>query len=238
MFDIHSHILHDIDDGAKDLTESIALLEEMKAQGITSVLATPHFYPHSDFLDEFLENTHKNFEELKKSCQNKNLPNIYLGCEVFYYSGISKADNIQKLTLNSSNYMLLEPHPMQLGLGFQKELLYLRDTLGITPIIAHLERYRKEKGYRKLLDFIKENNILVQVNTSSLLNFKCRGALKKLIKSDLVTFLGTDTHSLEHRPPQFLEAIQKLEKMFGSEYKEKLITNSLNLLKQITEKGN
>ena len=65
FFDIHSHILHGVDDGAKDLDESIALLEDIYSQGITDVIATPHFYPQTDILEDFVTNVSSRFLELK-----------------------------------------------------------------------------------------------------------------------------------------------------------------------------
>ena len=238
FFDIHSHILHHTDDGAKDLDESITLLEDMHSQGITDVIATPHFYPQTDVLDDFIKTATTRFNELINAIKTKDLPNIYLGCEVFYYSGISKASSLENLTLNGSNYILLEPNFSLIGKGFQKELLYFRDTLGITPIIAHIERYHKEKGYKELITFIKENAILTQVNASSFTNRQYSRTLKKLITQDVISFLATDTHSKEHRPPQLREALSIIENKYGNDYKQKLCKNSEELFKKITGKGN
>lgn len=238
FFDIHSHILHHIDDGAQTLDESLALLENMYSQGITDVIATPHFYPLTDTLEDFLSDSAKRFSELENACKNKKLPNIYQGGEVFYYSGISKASSLEKLTLNNSNFILLEPNFSQLGKSFQKELLYFRDTLGITPIIAHIERYHKEKGYKAFITFIKENGIPAQVNASSFLNKHYSRTLKKLIKQDVISFIATDTHSLEHRPPQLSEALGEIENKYGIDYKLKLCKNSEELFTKITGKGN
>ena len=44
MIDIHTHILPGIDDGAKDLTESLALLKLAESDGITHMVATPHIH--------------------------------------------------------------------------------------------------------------------------------------------------------------------------------------------------
>jgi len=44
MFDIHSHILPGLDDGAKDLQESLALLKVAQDDGITHMVATPHIH--------------------------------------------------------------------------------------------------------------------------------------------------------------------------------------------------
>ncbi|MBR6533028.1 MAG: hypothetical protein IKT44_01190 [Clostridia bacterium] len=238
FFDIHSHILGGVDDGAKDLDESIELLKDMYSQGITDVIATPHFYPQTDVLEDFITTVNSKFCELENTIKTKNLPNIYLGCEVFYYSGISKASELEKLALNGSNYILLEPSFSLLGKGFQKELLYLRDTLGITPILAHIERYHREKGFKELVTFIKENNILTQVNASSFTNRHYSRTLKKLIKENVISFIATDTHSKDHRPPLLNEAFMIIEKKFGIDYKQKLLKNSEELFKKITGKGN
>ena len=54
-FDIHSHILPGVDDGAKDICESVELINSMKKEGITAVIATPHFYPNEMYLSDFLQ---------------------------------------------------------------------------------------------------------------------------------------------------------------------------------------
>ena len=64
MIDIHSHILPCVDDGSESIEESLQLLQIMKEQGITAVIATPHFYPHEDNLDDFLEKTATAYKEL------------------------------------------------------------------------------------------------------------------------------------------------------------------------------
>lgn len=236
FLDIHSHILHNIDDGAKDLNESLALLEAMYSQGITDVIATPHFNPMTDALENFSETAALRLEELKKA-SNNNMPNIYLGCEVFYYCGISKVASLRKLTLSGLDYILLEPDFYQLNTRLQRDLLYMKDS-GITPIIAHIERYHKERGYKKLISFVKENGILTQVNASSFTNRHYTRTLKKLVNEDAISFIGTDTHSLEHRPPMLEDAFAIIEEKFGAKYKQKLYNNSQELLEKITLKGN
>lgn len=238
IFDIHSHILHNIDDGAKSIDESVALLEEMYLQGITDVIATPHFYPQVDILEDFIEKAHNSFSQLKNYIKDKKVPNIYLGAEVLYYSGISKASSLKEFTLNGADYILLEPNCSQINKGLFKELLYLRDTLKITPIIAHIERYHKERGFKDFLKFIKENRILTQVNATSFFGKHYTRILKKLIKEDIITFIASDTHSLDLRPPMISDALQKIEEQFGNDYKLKLIKNSEQLFSQIANKGN
>lgn len=65
MLDIHSHILPGVDDGSKSLDESVKILEMMKEQGITDVIATPHFYAFRENLDEYLKKIQDSYSQLK-----------------------------------------------------------------------------------------------------------------------------------------------------------------------------
>ncbi len=234
MIDIHSHILPAVDDGAKTIDESISILNEMLSQGITDVIATPHFYPHNDSLEEFTERREKAFSQLKNL---KNSPNIYLGCEILYYSGISKAGPLESFTINNSRYILLELNSYLINKALFSEILYLINERNIIPIIAHIERYHKSRNYKKLLEFVKNNNILTQINATSFFSKRYASTLKKLFSLDLVTFIGTDSHSLEMRPPLMKKALQLIEREYGEERKLKLIENSNKLLAEITQNG-
>ena len=108
MFDMHSHILPHIDDGARDIEESIKLLELLKENGVSHVLATPHFYPDSSNFDEYLAAVNFEFEALQKAIENKNLPKVFLGCELLYYNSIGYSSSLDKLCLNNSQFLLLE----------------------------------------------------------------------------------------------------------------------------------
>ena len=45
LIDIHCHILPGIDDGARDLEQSVAMARLWAAAGFAAVVATPHFIP-------------------------------------------------------------------------------------------------------------------------------------------------------------------------------------------------
>ncbi len=233
FFDIHSHILPHIDDGAKNLDESVKLLEMLKEQGVTAVIATPHFYPEEDSLESFLENKAEKFKDLKQHIAGKDLPEIYLGCEMPYFKGIGNAYNLEKLCLNNSNFLLLELDLDSIHKKLFEDLQYLISERGITPIMAHLERYFKEKNYRKLLKFLKENKIPAQVNAASFTSAPHRKALKKLIKSDIAFVVASDAHSSEKRPPKLDSAFAYITEAFGEEYKERFYKNSQLLYERI-----
>lgn len=234
-FDIHSHILHNTDDGAKNLNISLYLLEESFRGGVTDIIATPHFYPLRDTLEEYTNKVEANFKELKEAIKDKNVPNIYLGYEVLYYSGISRAESLKKLTLNGSKYILLEPDYYNFDRAFLSELLRLRES-GLVPIVAHIERYYKAWGYKKFLSFIKENSILTQVNATSFFGRHYNRVLETLTQEDLITFIASDTHSPDMRPPMISAALRKITDLCGDAYTQKLIKNSQSLFLEITGK--
>lgn len=235
LLDTHSHILPSVDDGAENLEQSLKLLKIMASQGITDVIATPHFYATNDNLEEFIERVSLALKTLKEKTKNSNLPNIYLGCEVFYFKGLSRSEYIQNFTINNSKYILVEPNPYLLNDEFFWELFCLKEN-GFIPIIAHIERYSNFRNFKKLIKFVEKNKILTQVNASSFLNPGYNRTIKMLVKKDIITFLGTDTHSLEVRPPQMKKALEKIEVIFGMKYKLKLIKNSNNLYSKIINK--
>lgn len=236
MFDIHSHILPGVDDGAKTVEESLSILESMYSQGITDVVATPHFYPHDDNLEDYNEKIQKAFLELKQNIPNKNFPKIHLGCEILYYDGISKASSLYNFTINGSKYLLLELSPYYIKESVLREILYLRDERNITPIIAHIERYHKARKFKTFIEFVKQNNILTQVNATSFFSKDYKKTLKKLFAYDLVSFIATDSHSMEKRPPLLKLALEKISAEYGEDIKQKLLTNSENLYLEIVNK--
>lgn len=234
LFDIHSHILPGVDDGAANIEESLALLKLMREQGITHVAATPHFYASRDNLDLYFSRVSAAFNELTLKAAELNLPEIYLGSEVLYYRGIGKSEAISNFCINSSPYLLLELSDNCIGGGLFEDLTDLREEMGITPIIAHIERYAKFPKYKKLLNFISENGIPAQINASSLFIPALYPVTVKLIKKGLVSFMGSDAHSVTERPPLIKSALEVVSKKIGPEYASGFIANSQKLLELIT----
>mgnify|MGYP000010861118 FL=1 len=234
LLDIHSHILPAVDDGAFDISESLMLLEAMRLQGITDVIATPHFYPLDDNFNEYKERISNAYNLLLKETENKNLPRIFVGSEVLYYRYIGTSETVYELCLNRSQYLLLELTDECICKEFFDDIDNLVNKQRIIPIIAHLERYRNARNYKKLLKYIKENGILAQINASSLFSQSSRRATERLIKGGLVNFIATDAHSMKSRPPMMKPALEYISENIGAEYAGGFIRNSQILLEKIT----
>lgn len=231
MVDIHTHILPTLDDGAETIQESLNLLKELKAQGVNTVIATPHFYPQIDNSSSFISAREKSYSSLIANIK-EDLPEIFLGCELLYYENIGLSNSISQFCLSNSNYLLLELTDDFINEKLFFDLLNLKSK-NIIPIIAHIERYAYAKKYHKFLKFIKKEKILTQINASAVLDEYGYKIIKKLIKKDIVSFIASDTHSVDFRPPQMADAIEILSLDFGKDYTEKLINNSLNLAKAL-----
>ncbi len=238
MFDMHSHILPSVDDGAKDLNEALKILKLMQLQGITDVIATPHFYPALDNLEEYFEDVAEAMDKLKEFVVKRRLPNIYLGCELLYFTGIGQSDSLSQFCLNNSNYLLLELTDDCINKELFADITAIRENLGLELIIAHAERYCLARNYKKLIRFLVANNIPIQINADSVLIPKLSRVVKKLLDTGLICVIGSDAHSVGIRPPRVKEALRHISKTYGEEYREKLIKNSEYLFKEIVGGAN
>ena len=218
LMDIHSHILPGVDDGPKDIETSLSILEMMKAQGITDVIATPHFIATEENL-EYMQRVDDSYATLSSIAKDKDLPNIILGSEVFYFNGIGKSQSIKQLCINGSEYLLLELPNYSITSYILNNIKELKENLRVTPIIAHIERYYHERGFRNLLKLVKDGTVLAQVNASSLLDSPRKKDVLKLIKKGYITFIATDAHSVVNRPPLLDKALHEVAIRFGGKQK-------------------
>lgn len=234
LIDIHSHILPCVDDGARDIEASVKLLEMMKEQGITDVVATPHFIASHQDLDEHISNINSAMAALNAETSGMELPNIYIGSEVFYFKGIGRSDGIRRLTLNGSEYLILELPENDISEAMIDDIKNIYYNLGITPILAHIERYHKERGFKRVLRLLESGRCYAQLNASSLIRPPFKKTAHKLIKKGYISFIATDSHSPEHRPPLMKEALTALGNDLGEEYKREMLMNLDGICREIT----
>lgn len=231
MRDIHSHIMYGIDDGSRSLEESIKLLEIQEKKGITDIILTPHYIENTDYTCD-VQRKNEIINELKKH----TTINLYIGNEVYITENVKKLLENKKIsTLNNSRYLLVEL-PMNNKIVDVEDILFSLLRINVIPIIAHPERYSYVQDDIKYLDTLKDMGVLFQGNYESLFGKYGTGAkktLKKLIKLNYISFLGSDMHHLGYEYHQEKVAKKLLRITKSKDAVEDLISN--NILKVIND---
>lgn len=226
MLDFHTHILPCVDDGSRSLQETTAMLRAMKEQGITDVIATPHFYPNHDSVDSFLARRDAAFAAIQS--QLTDTPRIHLGAEVEYYEGIGRLPQLKQLRICQSRLLLLE---MPMGRWSEYTVREVADMAArgsIIPVLAHVERYlflqSKDVAARLL-----EHGVLFQSNSSFVTGRRHARKALRMIQGEQIHFLGSDAHNTSDRPPNLGGAVEHIRKKLGDpfasayvEYQQKL----------------
>lgn len=224
--DIHTHLLPDVDDGARTYEESIQEISLLVDQKVNTIFCTPHSNAASSKKIRFM------FDALKRKV-NYIYPNVglYLGMEIYIsprylYDILQKLDNHQLLTLNNTNYILIEFNPNISYADFIKSITYLCHTT-YKPIIAHTERIKMITN--DLVKWAKYNGCKIQVNYYSLYNEpnpNIRFRAHELIREKLVDFMGSDGHRIDHRSPKIKKGIQYVIDKCNPKYANDILYNN------------
>ena len=220
IIDFHSHILPGIDDGARNIDTSMAMLEQIREQKVDYMVATPHFYASKDRIDSFLAKRTNAWEQLREAIEERQFhdaPQFFLGSEVAYFEGISRAEQIDSLTIGDTNLLLLEMPFVLWTMQNVREVEKLISDRKLHVIIAHLERFIWMPGNKKMIQSLLELPVTVQINAESFLEWKHRRALLKMFRDGTAHILGSDCHGAHHRVPNLLEGRMVIEKKAGAD---------------------
>lgn len=213
VVDFHSHILPGVDDGSKSTDESVQMLQMEFAQGIKSVVATPHFYPQYDQLQKFLERRSWAVEHLKeKTCDMQNLPQIYIGAEVHFFQGISNCDELSLLTIDGRKHILIEMPQTTWTEEMYRQLERIYSKQSLYPILAHIDRYLGGFRASKVLERLADLPVLIQANAEFFLNKRTEKTAMRMLQNGQIQLLGSDCHNLTDRKPNLEEALKKIKK--------------------------
>ena len=124
MIDFHSHILPAIDDGSRDVEETKQLLHEEMNQGVTSIIATPHFYADRFSVERFLEERQKAFQTVLEDTQirQQGRPSLCVGAEVYFFPGMGRAEKLRSLCIEGTDVILIEMPFVQWTEGVLREI--------------------------------------------------------------------------------------------------------------------
>ncbi len=228
MIDFHSHILPALDDGSKNSDESLALLDMLSLQGVKKVVATPHFSPDKESVDDFLKRRQESFDTLSPLL-SKDHPEIIMGAEVLYYDGISSLEGLCKLCIGNTNLLLLEMPMCKWSAYALKELKTLSHIKGFIVILAHIERYMRYQPKSEWAK-LKELGILNQVNASFFIHPLTRRKAVSMLLSGNINAIGSDCHGIETRPPLMDSAFEYIKSKTGRTFIKDFIEYNNELL--------
>lgn len=199
--DFHSHLLPGIDDGVKDLEESVMILRAFEEVGYEKIITTPHImgdYYKNDrlIIESKLEDVKTQLKKLDLKIKIEAAAEYYL--DEYFLSLIDEKDDL--LTLGE-NYVLMETaflaeHPVYL-----KEAIFQLQSSGYKVILAHPERYEYLMNDWSAVEDLKNRGVFFQLNLNSLVGYyspMVRSFAMKLIKMEMINFVGSDCHNMRH----------------------------------------
>ena len=205
LYDIHCHILPGVDDGARNMEESLWMLNKEYQEGVRHVILTPHF--RYDMFEPHMNIVTRQFMQLRRAAMNigDEGMRLYLGCEL--HSSMDMVECLKKgrrLTLAGSRYVLVE-----FSNGDEKNYIEerVRSLLmnGFIPIIAHVERYKATRNDIGFLTELKDMGAHIQVNADTISGqdgFGAKTFARKVMKHGLLDFVGSDGHRKTERIPE------------------------------------
>src|SRR5215468_1958055 len=217
MIDIHSHILPDIDDGARTFEESLKMAEIAAADGIEQIVATPHLFnglSNDPEPDEVLYRV----ETLQMAVEGKL--KIVPGSEAHVTHDIPQRVKSQRVTpINRRSYLLVEFPQMTVPVGVD-DIFYRLQLQGINPILVHPERnLQLQKQLSMVADYVSRG-IYMQVTAMSVageFGAAAKKAADVLLQHNCVHFLASDTHRPSKRPPILSRGRDAAAKVIGAE---------------------
>ena len=222
MFDIHSHILPEVDDGPKSWDIAVEMCRMAAADGITHMVATPHANDRYAYDRNYLKVI---LEQLQAKVGTS--PQLSLGCD-FHLS----YDNLERVleqphtyTIGDTNYLLIELSNFSVPIQIADCFIRLGDR-GLTPILTHPERNPiLQQTPQRILEWA-EQGCLVQVTASALTGFwgeRPEIIARWLLDRSAVHFLATDAHDTKRRVPILSKARDVAVEIVGAEYAEALV---------------
>ncbi|GGF22568.1 tyrosine protein phosphatase [Halobacillus andaensis] len=229
MIDIHSHILPEVDDGAQTIEESIEIAEAALAEGIDSIVATPHHLngEHTNHKEDII----KRVKKLNQAFKRRDIHvKVIPGQQTRIYGEMGEdLLNNEMLTINDNKKYVLLDLPKDHVPHYTTNLIFSMQLEGYRPIIAHPERHPEIQQNPQLLYTLVKNGAYTQVTAASLCG-KYGRAVKKLsmqlIEANLVHVIASDVHEVTKKGLYMKQAFTTIEKHFGQAVTYALMDNA------------
>ncbi len=229
--DFHTHILPEIDDGAKSVSESIEMLKIAKLCGAQTVILTPH-YNADVSIGEFCKKRDEKLALLQNEMRSSggDFPEIRVGAEVYINTALSEIPDLKKLCISGTNLLLLELPYTTWNIWHYNEVYNIAQKHDIVPVIAHIERYLQGPKDIKKLEPFADIGAQFQVNAESFLSVYGKKIIRGLAAEGYISAFASDCHNLFDRSPDISRALKVLAKKFDESFIEYIYEKSTNLL--------
>ena len=197
MIDFLNHILPNVDDGSKNMDMTISMLRTAYNQGINKIVNTIHLQ-HPKM--EGKNTSFKYIENIKKEVLNRAKlegidVEIVLAAEIYYLPNLCDLIDNPLATINK--YMLIEFPMIIIPPDFENTFFKLR-LKGITPILAHPERYRSFQEDVGRLKKLIDMGVVFQIDAGSLLGHfgkKTKNIAFRMLSEGYCHLIGSDAHN-------------------------------------------
>lgn len=220
MVDLHCHILPGIDDGARDIYDTLEMASIAVSSGVKAVVATPHCNIPGTSNNYYGPAFTDALQKARKALSDEEVPlKILSGMEVFVTYDLPDLIKEGKvLTINQSDYLLME-----FDFGEEPDYIELMvkrvQNLGKKPLIAHPERYECIKDNPEFAHMLHRNGCLLQANKGSFLGRyspESQRTAEYLAKERLLVAVASDAHSPEVRTPFMMEAFHAVDRFYDA----------------------
>ncbi len=197
-----------MDDGAADIATALTMLATAKEQGITTVAATPHFYPGQESVAAFLARRQESLAALAAHLP-ADAPRLLCGAEVLMREGISQLD-LRPLCITGTDCLLVEFPFRQAPYWLYEELENIVFGQGLTPVLAHVDRYMPWYSREQIASIADIGDTVLQLNGEAFLDRRHFAALRRWLPKNHALVMGSDMHNMQNRSPNLEEACRAM----------------------------
>ncbi len=219
--DIHCHILPDWDDGPDTLESALEMCKRAAAAGLKTIVATPHIGRAFGSKNHGSDEIAGGVALLQSGLDKQKIPiSIVTGGEILMGAVDLHArlpDDLDLTYAGKGKYALIEsPYPSWPDFGNQ--VVNLMQNKGVTPILAHPERYLNVQKDPSILEPLVRQHVLIQVTAGAIIGEMGkpgRACARTLLKNGWVAFISSDAHDTTHALPD--QAVEETIKLVGEE---------------------
>lgn len=235
MIDIHSHLLFGLDEGAKNIHDTLEICRYLTENGFDTIVATPHIIPglYNNTPEKILTRLKEVTTTLEKENINlKLLPGAEYYLDFVFYKNLSKPDYL--LTINKNGKYILVEFPMAGVPNIAREIVFKIKVNGFNPVLAHPERYATIIEKPEKASELHAMGFILQMNLGSLnggYGSMVKKTAEKLLSDGIIYCVALDIHNIEQARACIEKGIPALRNIAGEDgVKTLLLENPANLI--------